>query len=122
MKVTISRGCLSVDLYDLMGELDTEQRAKVIDALACREEVITEVANQIIDGFTSEGSHAPMGWGGNAEATYGIDGARMRIAKASSEISAREIEQMADKLRRTEARINEGWKAYHELLESRRFA
>lgn len=118
---TIVQGRLSFDLYDLLGALTSEDRTKVIDTLACCSEVIDEVANQIIDGFTTEGSHGPTGFGGNPDAAHGIDGARMRIAKASSEIAAREIERLADQLKRTEARINEGWAAYHELLEQRSY-
>jgi hypothetical protein len=122
VNVTIEKGKMSLDIYDLFGELQPEQRAAIIDLLACRDEVINEVANQIIDGFTTEGSHGPTGYGGNPEATWGIDGARMRIAKASSDIAAREIERLGEELKRTQARINEGWNADHELLSQRRFA
>lgn len=120
MKATIEGGKLSLDLYDLLGALTDKERADLIDTLAVREEVINEVANQIIDGFTTEGSHGPTGYGGNPDAVFGIDGARMRIAKASGDIAAREIERLADQLKRTQARIDEGWNAYHELLARRR--
>jgi hypothetical protein len=122
MNVIIEKGRLSFDLYDLLGDLSPEQRTQIMDTLACREEVINEVVNQIIDGFTTEGSHGPTGYGGNPDAVHGIDGARMRIAKASGEIAAREIERLADQLKRTQARIDEGWNAYHELLALRRYA
>jgi hypothetical protein len=122
MNVIIDKGRLSFDLYDLLGDLSPEQRTQIMDTLACREEVINEVANQIIGGFTTEGSHGPTGYGGNHDAVHGIDGARMRIAKASGEIAAREIERLADQLKRTQARIDEGWNAYHELLAQRRYA
>lgn len=118
----IDGGRLSFDLYDLLGGMTDQARADLIDTLAVREEVITEVANQIIDGYTTMGSHGPTGYGGNPDATYGIDGARMRIAKASSDIAAREIERLGEQLKRTQARIDEGWNAYRELLEQRRCA
>jgi hypothetical protein len=122
MNATIENGKLSLNLYDLLGSMTGAERADLIDTLAVREEVITEVANQIIDGLTTMGSHGPTGWGGNPDAVYGIDGARMRIAKASGDIAAREIDRLADELRRTKARINEGWEAYHKLLSERRSA
>lgn len=121
MNAFIEKGMLSINLYDLLGEFKDEDRAAIIDALACRQEVIDEVMNQVIDGCTTEGSHGPRGWGGNPDATYGIDGARMRIAKASSEIAAKEIEALGKEIERLKARINEGWNAYHELLSQRRF-
>lgn len=119
MNITIERGRLSLDLYDLLGELTDEQRKDVIDMLACRDEVINEVANQIIDGWTTAGSHGPTGWGGNPDAIWGIDGARMRIAKASSDIAAREIKQLAEEIERAKASERKGWDAYHELLGRR---
>jgi hypothetical protein len=120
MKVTIEGNKLSFDLYDLLGAIDDAQRTQIIDTLACRDEVINEVANQIIDGFTTEGNHGPCGLGGNPDATWGIDGARMRIAKASSEIAAREIEQLGAEIKRAKELGDKGWAAYHELLEQRR--
>lgn len=120
MRVTIEKGQIAFDLFDLLGEIAKEQRENLIDLLACRDEVINEVANQIIEGWTTAGSHGSTCFGGNPDAAHGIDGARMRIAKASGDIAAREIERLADQLKRTEARINEGWNAYHELLESKR--
>lgn len=121
VSATVDGGKLQIDLYDLLGSLTGEARANVIDMLACRQEVIDEVMNQVIDGYTSQGSYGPTGLGGNPEAIYGIDGARMRIAKASSEIASREIERLAQEMARLKARINEGWDAYHELLRSREF-
>jgi hypothetical protein len=122
MNVTIEKGRLSIDLFDLLGELTTDQRASLIDLLACRDEVINEVTNQIIDGWTTEGSHGSTCFGGDPDAVYGIDGARMRIAKASGEIVAREIERLGEELKRSKARENEGWNKYHELLEGGRLA
>lgn len=120
MSVTIDGPKLSLDLYDLLGAIGDDARNHLIDTLAVRNEVIDEVMNQVIDGFTTNSSHGPCGLGGNPDAVHGIEGARMRIAKASGDIAAREIELLGDALKRAEARINEGWKAYHELLEQRR--
>lgn len=105
---------LVVNVYDLISELGKEHRAAIIDALACTDEVINEVANQIIDGWTTEGSHAGRTYGGNPDATFGIDGARMRIAKASSEIAAAEIEQLKKQIDRERELGQKGWDAYHE--------
>lgn len=119
-EVTLDGWKLSLNLYDLIGSMTGEDRAKVIDALACSDEVINEVANQIIDGWTTEGSHAASGCGGNPDATYGLDGARMRIAKASSEIAAKEIAALAEQINREKALAQKGWDAYHELIQSQR--
>jgi len=116
MRPQLIDGKLTLDLYDLLDALPAEDRARIIDALACQDEVINEVMNQVIDGWTTEGSHAGTSFGGNPDAVHGIDGARMRIAKASSEIAAKEIQGLAEELERAKARENDGWKAYHEQI------
>jgi hypothetical protein len=119
-KATIEGGKLSLDLYDLLGSLTDQARLDLIDTLAVREEVIHEVANQIIDGYTTAGSHGPTSFGGNPDATYGLDAARLRIAKASSDIAAKEIERMGDEIRRAKASMDDAWNKYHELVAERR--
>jgi hypothetical protein len=119
MNFKLEGNSIVINVYDLLGSIASADRKRIVDAMACQDEVINEVMNQVIDGWTSEGSHAGRTYGGNADAVYGIDGARMRIAKASSEIANREIERLAEKLKRTEERINAGWDAYHEAMHSR---
>ena len=116
MTPRLESGHLMLDLYELLTALPTGDRVRIVDALACQDEVINEVMNQVIDGWTTEGSHAGTSFGGNPDAVYGIDGARMRIAKASSEIAATEIRRLAEELERVKARMDEGWKAYHEQI------
>ena len=120
LTVTIDGGKLSFDLYELFGNVTQKVRAELIDQLAIQSEVIDEVMNQVIEGCTTDGSHGSTSFGGNPDATHGIDGARMRIAKASSDIAAREIERLADELKRAKARIDEGWAAYRREIEERR--
>lgn len=109
-------GKIVLDVYDLISQLPSETRGQIIDLLACQEEVIDEVMNQVIDGYTSKNSHGPRHFGGDPEETRGIDGARMRIAKASSEIAAKEIEALARKIKSEKELGQKGWDAYHELL------
>ena len=118
----IENGKIIINLYDSLGQATGEERAALIDALACREEVITEVMNQVLDHYTSQGSHGRTYYGGNPDATLGIDGARMRIAKASSEVAEKEIQRLADALKRAQEAQNTGWKEYHELAALRRHA
>lgn len=113
-------GKITVDLYTLLGDISKEHRADLIDSLSCQQEVIDEVMNQVLDGFTTLGSHGPCGGGGNPDAVYGIEGARMRIAKAASDVAAKEIERLGAALKRAEAAQQQGWDAYHALMDQRR--
>ena len=117
----LENGNIVIRVYDLIGELRAEDQAVIIDAMACQTEIIDEVMNQVIDGYTTLGSYGPRGFGGNPNATSGIDGARLRIANASSNIASKEIEALAAALKRAEDAQNKGWDAYHELLRKRSF-
>lgn len=112
-------GRLEVNLYDLLGTATGEQRAALIDALACQQEVIDEVMNQVLDGMTTAGSHGPSGGVRSGDERFGIDGARLRIAKQSSEITAKVIQELARRIDAEQALGRKGWDAYHELLDIR---
>lgn len=111
---------LKINLYDLIRDMQDEDRAQIIDALSCTEELINEVVNQVLDGWTSMGSHAGKGFGGDPDATRGIDGARMRIAKASSEVAAEEIESLKRQIIRERELGDKGWAAYHATFRDGR--
>jgi hypothetical protein len=117
MNITIKDGAISINLHDLIEAASREDRMAIIQTLARQGDIITEVANQIIDGYTSEGWHGARGYGGDADATYGIDGARMRIAKASSEIAASEIEALKKKIDSERQSAQNAWAAYHRRSE-----
>lgn len=121
MEATILDGKFVINIHDLLSTISKEQRLELIQHFAVVSEVIDEVANQIIDGYTSEGWHGSTGYGGNPDAKFGLDGARMRIAKASGDIAAKEIERLGDALKRAEAAQNKGWDAYHELMNRGRY-
>jgi hypothetical protein len=114
MRVTLESGLVSVSLYDLLDNLPAEARADLIDSLACQNEVIDEVANQIIDGYTSLNSHGSRCFGTNESPTSGIDLARRRIAEVSSEIAAKEIADLVALVKRERERAD---KANAELFD-----
>lgn len=115
--VEIINGELRVNVYEFLKTLTDDQRSELIDALACRCEVIDEVINQVLDGCTSLGSHGLTGWGGNAEANSGLDGARMRIAKLSSDVAKDEIAALHRRIEAEKELGKKGWDAYHEATK-----
>lgn len=107
---------IKLDLYQLVAAMDQDARMELIDLLACNELVMNEVVNQILDGVTTLGSHGPRGVGGNADAWSGINGARMRIAKAASDVAAQEIASLREQIIRERELGRKGWDAYHEVI------
>ena len=106
-------GCIRINIAEMLAAMTGEDRAQIIQSLACCTQVIDEVMNQVIDGSTSIGWCGPKGWGGNPDAVSGIDGARMRIAKASSQIAALQIERLKAAIQSERELCQKGWDAYY---------
>lgn len=122
MKLTLQGNKLCIDLYGLMGELSKEQRAEIIDNLAIQTEVIDEVMNQVLDGWTTLGSHGARGMGGDPRCTHGIEGARLRIAEMAGEVAQSEIAAMKLVIERERKRADEAWASYRDRQHSRDYA
>ncbi len=118
IRMKLDAGHISFDISELIEALTAEERNEVINTLACQEQVITEVANQIIDGYTSLGYHGGKG-SAHVEAYSGLALASRRIAEAANDIAAREIEALKQSLRAAQEAQRNGWDAYHQLLAQR---
>lgn len=113
MKANIDGGRISFDLYDLIESAAKEQRAEIIDALACQTEVIDEVMAQVFDGYTSLCSYGLKGGDGSIYATNGIDGARARIALMAGEIAQKRIAALIEEVKREKKSAEYAWDKYH---------
>ena len=109
MRAKIEDGRISIDLYALVVDIGKEQRAEIIDALACQTDVIDEVMAQVLDGYTSLGSHGPKGGDGSICATTGIDGARARIGMMAGDIAEKRIAALIEEVKREKRSTQEAW-------------
>lgn len=107
MEARILEGRISFDITDLIASVSQEQRLDIIQALACHDQIIDEVTNQIVDGFTSEGWRGGRLISAHAEVYCGLDKACRRIAEASSDIAAKEIAALTAALGRAEKELQE---------------
>jgi hypothetical protein len=114
-----SDGRFAFSLTEAIDDLSQSQRWEIVQTLACNQALFDEVVNQILDGYTSEGWYGPKGYGGKPDATHGIDGARMRIAKGASDVALAEIESLKRAIKSANDLGQKGWDAYHELIRSR---
>lgn len=123
MDIKIENDRVSFHLSDLVEQMSKGALLDVIDRLACQDPVIDEVTNQIVDGYTTLISYASRG-GGDVEPRTALDRAARRIAIASSDIAAKEIEALTTALERARAdvkaaeaemdrRVEEGIRRYH---------
>ena len=80
-------------LHELLSILD------VLNNLACTDEVITYVAQQIIDGWTEQGSHGSAGSVQPEPHPGGLDWAIREVSMRSGFIAAKEILRLQEALK-----------------------
>lgn len=64
-------------------------------SLACEDDIIEDVTDQIIKGWTEEGSHGYK-HSGDADPSTALDKAVRAVALGAGEVAVREIRQLAD--------------------------
>jgi hypothetical protein len=91
MKPTIEAGMLTINVYELIDELDDHELDAIADAVAVRDRVIKAVVQQVLDGWTDTMSHAGRECIAPAEPRTGLDWACREVAKRSGDVAASEI-------------------------------
>lgn len=102
MRITIEMGKLHLDVAELFESMTPEDKLKLADTMACMDDVISYVAQQILDGWTEQGSHgriqcAPST---NPAPCSGLEWAIREVSKRSGFIAAKEILRLQDALKR----------------------
>lgn len=105
MNLTVKDKFLSFHVCELFENLDDEALAFVVDSLACQDRIIEEVANQILDGFTTDGSYGLENCSGDEPSTA-LSKARRRVAEGASDVAKKEI----DKLQSAYTRKDKAWR------------
>jgi hypothetical protein len=110
-------GQVRLDIHDeiLTPLLRGPHRAAVLESVACHDDVIRHVADQILEGWTENG---------NCGATYveaepqcALSIARRRVALGADDVAAREIRELA---RRVDVLETENSRLRSELIEADR--
>jgi hypothetical protein len=116
--VTIDQaGKLVLCLHSILGQLTGEHLRSLIDSLSCEEQVIEQVAKQIVDGWTDMtscgASRGARAWieDGHIPA---LDRARMYLHARADEETQKDLGRLKDLARRAEAEAVEHRKARHE--------
>ena len=104
MKIRTTLRSIVIDIYELVQELPEDGVRTLADALAVRDEVIKQVAQQILGDWTDLDSRAALSCEAHAEPRTGLDWAMREVAKRSSEVARDEIKRLESSLERSEAR------------------
>ncbi len=100
MKATIEGDTLQIRLLELIEAIDPDQLRLFADSLACSNDVIRYVTQQILDKWTENTSHGMTNYTAQAEPTTGLDWAWRQVSKRSLDVAQREIERLEDALRK----------------------
>jgi hypothetical protein len=120
MRIKIDGTCLVIDLTDLLGQLDLEQKRNLADALACQEDVIKDVIGQVLDGHTASGSYSALCCTAQANPAWpGLDWACREVAKRAGETAEREIKRLEEAVKFKDEQLQEMWKENNSLRSSR---
>ena len=113
MTTKLEKGFLKIDLLDCLERLSLEEKKELIDTLSCGDDVIKNVVDQVLDGYTELGSHGSIAFA-QATETFGLGWAKREIAKRSGEVAAKQIKALEESLERSQANY------YEALVEKRR--
>ena len=116
MEVKIESGKFTFPVGCLLECLSLDEKKEMIQYLACDQEIMSEVAAQIVDGMTSEGWHGPISYGASLNPTWGIEGARRLIAEKSSEVAKQEIDRLKSELEREQKSCAHWVAEYHKAV------
>lgn len=107
MKIKIDGSSMVLDLFSLLEAMPVDERMKLADTLACTDAVITFVAQQIIDGWTEQGSHGSKGSVQAEPHPGGLDWAIREVSMHSGLIAAKEILRLQEALAAKEKQLAE---------------
>lgn len=89
MNIKLEEGRLSFDIVELFERLTLEEKKVVAQTLACQDDIVEYVAQQLIQGCTDDGWHASTGPAHNPFTA--LDNARLRVAAAAPAVAAQEL-------------------------------
>ena len=116
MKATLDKDNILINIFDLLKTMEGTNKIELIDALACEDEVIKYVADQIIYGSTELGSHGSEYFGGDTLSP--LQEAKRAISISANDIANREIRGLEFSLKMAKMHQNEYMNKYFELYHA----
>ncbi len=106
---------LQIDVIDLLNELTGDDRRSLIDTLSCESDVIAAVCQQIVDGWTWNGSHGAGSLYTFSDSAYWpLESARRWIAKSRDAIADQELKNAEKEVARLKEKVaqleTDNWK------------
>lgn len=116
MTISIEEGKLKISVVELLECLSPDEKRALVDTLSCEDDLIEDIANQIVNGWTAAGSHGGRCWG-DADPGTPLDKAIRKVAISAGTVASKEVESLCASLRRQHAYHKQvekwAWDMYH---------
>lgn len=119
MNVKYDNGELRFDFHELLRYVDPARKQELVESLACDDDIIKHVADQIISRWTESCFSGSSFVTAPADGGTPLDKAWRAVAKASGDVAKREIERLEDAVRRERAQHEDTRKILDEVRRSR---
>lgn len=113
MKVTIERGTLSINIHEIFDGLTSDELLEIADSISCTDQVIKNVADQIVYGYTELVSHGSKGSPESPNTPLQL--AQAFIAENHMQITKDYIDSLRKLIRWKEEWLNREWEKQREL-------
>lgn len=97
MNTKYEKGNIIFDFSEILDRMDAESKRNLVQHLACDDDIVRHVCDQVCDGWTEDGWHGTTS-GPCVEPWTPLDIMARKIAEKSSEIAAREIKRLCEQL------------------------
>ncbi len=97
MDMKFEDGRFTFSLVALLESMSLDEKIAAADSIACDEDIIKHVLDQIIVGWTENGSHGYRGLP-ELKPHYALEMVRRRIAEGASEVAKKEIDGLKKQL------------------------
>ena len=108
-EVKYENGFISLRLNvfdDLIDSLEEHEAVELIESLSCADVVIDHVMNQVFDGWTASGYNGDVSSPSCYVPTSGLNAARERVAKHSSDVALKTIDDLRKALLAKQAEVS----------------
>jgi hypothetical protein len=120
MNARYKEGKIEFDLHDLLQDVSIETKLEMLESLACDDQIIKHVADQIITKWTENCYSGGAACVAGAEPRFGLDWAWREVAKRSGEVAEREIERLEDAIKYKDERYTEALEENRKLRDELR--
>lgn len=107
MTPVFRNGLICFTPEDLFKALPPDQRAAMLEDLACEDAVIKHVSDQILEGWTENLSSGADDYPAKSTPRSALSAARRRIAHFSGQLASKEIARLESALRDREEELDE---------------